>query len=647
MMRRATARTSPARTQAIALWREPETRRDARCRFTRPGTCSARRRSASRRTACASSPRATTRTWPTRPARRSSSFRCDVFITEATFGLPVFRHPDPQAEIEKLLASVAMFPERAHLVGAYSLGKAQRVIALIRAGRLRRADLPARRDGEAHALYESARHRSRRGAPRARRRRRPSLPARSRSARRRRCRTSGRGAFRTRSRPLRRAGCACAPARARAASSCRWSSPTMPTGPASSAPSRRPARREIWVTHGAGGRAGALVRRRGLERGRSTWSATARKRDAAEIVTRRSMNRFAALLDRLAYEPRRNAKLRLLIGLFPRDARSRSRLGARGDHRRAVVPPRQARPHPRADRRAHRPGAVRAVLRLCRRPLGDRRADVAGAEPGARARPCAHPHRGRRRRSPTLGKSELPGACSRAWLDALDETGRWALLKLITGALRIGVSARLAKTAVAALGDRTPDEVELVWHGPCAALRGSVRLARGPRREAGQQRSGAVPAGDAVACDRGAGFRRARSRRTSRPNGNGTASACRRSRARRDGAARGAALLAHRRGYFRRLSRSDRGARLRRRDRRRAADPARGPRAELQRAAAAAQPQDRHREADRRVSRASPRLRSAGRGGEDLRDLPFAERRARLEALRRAAERPRASTSRR
>jgi putative mRNA 3-end processing factor len=57
----------------------------------------------------------------------------DVFITEATFGLPVFRHGDAALEVKKLLASVALFPDRAHLVGAYSLGKAQRVIALIRA----------------------------------------------------------------------------------------------------------------------------------------------------------------------------------------------------------------------------------------------------------------------------------------------------------------------------------------------------------------------------------------------------------------------------------------------------------------------------------------------------------------------------------
>src|SRR3954471_16228414 len=57
---------------------------------------------------------------------------CDVFITEATFGLPVFRFGDVDAEIAKLLHSVALFPERAHMIGAYSLGKAQRVIALIR-----------------------------------------------------------------------------------------------------------------------------------------------------------------------------------------------------------------------------------------------------------------------------------------------------------------------------------------------------------------------------------------------------------------------------------------------------------------------------------------------------------------------------------
>ncbi|BCH27351.1 DNA ligase-associated DEXH box helicase [Mesorhizobium sp. L-8-10] len=57
---------------------------------------------------------------------------CDVFITEATFGLPVFRHPPDREETARLLRSVAQFPERAHVVGAYALGKAQRVIRLLR-----------------------------------------------------------------------------------------------------------------------------------------------------------------------------------------------------------------------------------------------------------------------------------------------------------------------------------------------------------------------------------------------------------------------------------------------------------------------------------------------------------------------------------
>ncbi|MCR5858320.1 ligase-associated DNA damage response exonuclease [Mesorhizobium sp. J428] len=57
---------------------------------------------------------------------------CDVFITEATFGLPVFRHPESAGETARLLESVRQFPERAHLVGAYALGKAQRVIRLLR-----------------------------------------------------------------------------------------------------------------------------------------------------------------------------------------------------------------------------------------------------------------------------------------------------------------------------------------------------------------------------------------------------------------------------------------------------------------------------------------------------------------------------------
>ena len=57
---------------------------------------------------------------------------CDVFITEATFGLPVFAHPDPETQIKKLLEVQHLFPERSIIIGAYSLGKAQRLIALLR-----------------------------------------------------------------------------------------------------------------------------------------------------------------------------------------------------------------------------------------------------------------------------------------------------------------------------------------------------------------------------------------------------------------------------------------------------------------------------------------------------------------------------------
>lgn len=57
---------------------------------------------------------------------------CDVFVTEATFGLPVFRHPTDMGEIDRLLDSLRLFPERPHLIGVYALGKAQRVMKLIR-----------------------------------------------------------------------------------------------------------------------------------------------------------------------------------------------------------------------------------------------------------------------------------------------------------------------------------------------------------------------------------------------------------------------------------------------------------------------------------------------------------------------------------
>src|SRR5690606_7558405 len=65
-------------------------------------------------------------------AREFELVECDLRVTEATFGLPVFQHPDPLVEIGRLLRSAAAFPERTHVVGCYALGKAQRVISLLR-----------------------------------------------------------------------------------------------------------------------------------------------------------------------------------------------------------------------------------------------------------------------------------------------------------------------------------------------------------------------------------------------------------------------------------------------------------------------------------------------------------------------------------
>jgi putative mRNA 3-end processing factor len=69
---------------------------------------------------------------PDRTSQPYELVECDLLVTEATFGLPVFQHPHPRVEIARLLKSVADQPERCHMVGCYALGKAQRVIGLLR-----------------------------------------------------------------------------------------------------------------------------------------------------------------------------------------------------------------------------------------------------------------------------------------------------------------------------------------------------------------------------------------------------------------------------------------------------------------------------------------------------------------------------------
>jgi DNA ligase-1 len=241
------------------------------------------------------------------------------------------------------------------------------------------------------------------------------------------------------------------------------------------------------------------------------------------------LNRFAQLIDRIGYEPRRNAKIRLMADYFrhtPDPERGFALAALTG-----ALSFRHAKPNLIRGLMAERSDPVLfglswdyvgdlsetvALMWRANPPPTPPHAEVAGAagprstqdrtasfEADLRSAPQDEDRRSNVPLSPTLGhnnppepiddasgepvapegpfphvpplsevveglatagKSELPRLIA-TWLDALDETGRWALLKLITSELRIGVSARLAKTAVASLGDLDPDEIEHVWHG--------------------------------------------------------------------------------------------------------------------------------------------------------------------------------------
>jgi DNA ligase 1 len=236
------------------------------------------------------------------------------------------------------------------------------------------------------------------------------------------------------------------------------------------------------------------------------------------------MNRFAKVLDRLAYEPGRNNKLRLLTSYFrevedpdrgyalaaltgalsfkhAKPGLIRDLIAERtdpvlfglsydyvGDLSETVAlmwPSRRSTPLP--PRSGGEVGGLSAEIAASAiavapptpDPSPPRAMRVEGGERTAAGRSNPVPGHnnaqpGHNNPSPTLagvvntlrtlGKSELPGQLAR-WLDELDETGRWALLKLVTGAMRIGISARLAKTAAAELGNKDPHEIELMWPG--------------------------------------------------------------------------------------------------------------------------------------------------------------------------------------
>jgi DNA ligase-1 len=224
------------------------------------------------------------------------------------------------------------------------------------------------------------------------------------------------------------------------------------------------------------------------------------------------MNRFAELLDRLAYEPGRNNKLRLIVNYFrevedpdrgyalaaltgalsfkhAKPALIRDLIAARTDpvlfalsydyvgdlsetvalmwpaHRGTSFP---GNPPPQPSP-ARGEGADTAAALSVPSPLAGQGQGGGYREHGAHDGHHLHNNppptlTGVVTTLRTLGKTELPKQLTR-WLDELDETGRWALLKLVTGAMRIGISARLAKTAAAALGEKDPHDIELMWPG--------------------------------------------------------------------------------------------------------------------------------------------------------------------------------------
>lgn len=175
------------------------------------------------------------------------------------------------------------------------------------------------------------------------------------------------------------------------------------------------------------------------------------------------MNRFAELLDRLSYEASRNNKLRLITAYLretPDPDRGYALAALTGE----------------LSFKHAKPGLIRELIASRTDPVlfalsydyvGDLSETVALMWPLVERlsnSPPAPTLTEIIRTLDTLPKRELPAQLAQ-WLDELDETGRWALLKLVTGSLRIGVSARLAKTAAAALGGKDANEVELVWPG--------------------------------------------------------------------------------------------------------------------------------------------------------------------------------------
>ncbi len=174
-----------------------------------------------------------------------------------------------------------------------------------------------------------------------------------------------------------------------------------------------------------------------------------------------SIPAFAALLERLVFTPGRNAKIALLERWFAEQPDPERGIGLAALTEELVFT--TARPALLRDLAAERVDPV--LLALSRDYVGDSAETIALVWP-QRA--------GVNAPAPTLSevvegletapKAELPALIA-GWLDALDANGRFALIKLVTGGLRVGVSGRLARVALAEWSGRPVEAIEEVWHG--------------------------------------------------------------------------------------------------------------------------------------------------------------------------------------
>ena len=175
------------------------------------------------------------------------------------------------------------------------------------------------------------------------------------------------------------------------------------------------------------------------------------------------MNRFAALLDALLLTPSRNGKLRLMQEYFatePDPERGWALAALTGELSFAEAKPNQVRALAAAR-------VDSELLGWSYDFVGDLAETVSLIWPAPSAAQAQEPVPSLTRIVETLqhaSRAEVADLLA-PWLDALDATGRWALLKLVTGSLRIGVSARLAKLALAEWGGVAVGRIEEVWHG--------------------------------------------------------------------------------------------------------------------------------------------------------------------------------------